>query len=473
MSAYLMVALMVAYLLAAGCTNSEDPGSATPVPTPFPIPPKGAVVATKDVIAYVDAAAAYAREAGKEKAILEFNDPNSTWNQGALFIFSEDVHGNALAEPFEHEIVGTNIMYMVDAYGISLVENLVDTGMKGRGLVSYNYPNPSRNYTIEPKVSYVVNIDPTYYIGAGHYENVGTTLPAAGMNDQPAITREELVAFVKDAALYAQQNGKEKAAEAFQNTSGSFMKEELYIIGYDYHEKNIVQPLSPWIKDLILTHYTDQDAVATIAQLADIAQQGGGFAHTTQKIPVNGMWVFAPKLHYVMPVDETWWISAAILNPDYPQIGSRNLTNVPIRSQKPEDLVAVVTRAVNYAREKGGDQALAEIGNPEGIFSRGEILLWAESADGVLLADPVRWDRVGENLLNETDPYGEKTTLVGISTLKNGTGFVHAMIPDRTGMSEKPIPALVYRKAVDDTWWISASLPGIEVREGPAAFSHN
>ncbi|MDD1716363.1 MAG: cache domain-containing protein [Methanolinea sp.] len=463
----LFILLILASLVVAGCISPAGHETVTPAPTPapLPVPPKGAIVTTEEVIAYVDAAATYAREVGREKAIGEFNDPDSRFNQGELYIFSEDVHGNALAEPFQHEIVGTNILYMVDAYGIPLVRNLVDTGMQGRGLVSYNYPNPSRNYTIEPKVSYVVNIDSTYYIGAGHYENLGTTFPAAGMkNDHPAVTPDELVAFVNSAAAYARQNGMEQSAAAFRNPDGPFIRAELYIIAYDFHEKNLAHPYAPWIEGLILTHYTDQDTVATIAQLADIAGRGGGFAHTTQKIPVNGTWVFAPKLHYVAPVDDTWWISAAILNPDYTQLRRGDLTGMKIRSQNPEDLVGAVTRAVNYTRKYGKEPALAEIGKPDGIFSGGEIILWAENADGILLADPTRKEEVGEDLLDATDEYGEKTTLSGISTLRNGTGFVHSMIPNRTGRSERPVPALVYRKAVDDTWWICGSLPGIEVR---------
>lgn len=463
--AYLMVALIVACLLAAGCTNSENPGSATPVPTPFPIPPKGAVVATKDVIAYVDAAAMYAREVGKEKAIAEFNNPESRFNQGALYLFSEDVNGNALAEPFQQEIVGTNIMYMVDSYGIPLVENLVDTGMKGRGLVSYNYPNPSRNYTIEPKVSYVVNIDPTYYIGAGHYENLGTTFPAAGIEGtQQDLSREDLVEFVNEAANFAREAGKVQAVAAFRNPEGHFTRGELYVIAYDFKETNIAHPYAPWLEGLILTHYTDQDAVATIAQLADIAERSGGFAHTTQKIPVAGTWVFAPKLHYALPVDETWWISAAILNPDYTQVRSGNLSGIRIRNQDPEDLVVAVSSAVNYTREYGKEQGIRELGRSNESCGDGGICLWAEDVEGILLADPSREELVGRNILEATDAYGEKTTLAGISTIRNGTGFVHAMVPDRAGGSGKPIPALVYRRAVDETWWICGSMPGIEIR---------
>ncbi|MCX6692402.1 MAG: cache domain-containing protein [Methanoregula sp.] len=460
-----IVIILIACLIVAGCTGPSGPGMISPATTPLPVPPKGTAVTVKDLIAFVDAAAVVARQQGKENALATFNDPNSSFNRGELYVFSEGMDGTALAEPFEHEIVGKNILYMTDPYGIPLVENLVDTARQGRGLVSYNYRNPSRNYTIEPKVSYVVNVDGTYYVGAGYYENLGTTFPAAGLAaEQRDVTAGELVTFVRGAAEYAKKEGKEQAAAAFQNTSGPFVKGELYVIAYDFNERNIAHPYSPWIANLSLKHYTDQDSVATIAGLSDLARRGGGFAHTTQRIPAGGNLIFAPKLHYVLPVDGTWWVSASILNPDYTRLRSGNLTGIRIRNHTQEELYTLVDRAVRFARENEKERTLAEIGKPDGMFVDGDLFVWAEGFDGTILADPFIKGAAGNNFLNYTDAYGEKTTLAGISALRNGTGFVHGMFPDTTGGSGSPVPKLICMKAVDDRWWIGSGIYGIEVR---------
>jgi hypothetical protein len=34
--------------------------------------------------------------------------------------------------------------------------------------------------------------------------------------------------------------------------------------------------------------------------------------------------------------------------------------------------------------------------------------------------------------MNVTDPYGAKTTVVGINAIRSGTGFTHAIFPDTT-----------------------------------------
>jgi signal transduction histidine kinase len=94
----------------------------------------------------------------------------------------------------------------------------------------------------------------------------------------------------------------------------------------------------------------------------------------------------------------------------------------------------------------------------------GDLYVWAESFDGVLLADPFLKDLVGKDLMEYTDAYGEKTTRVGISAMANGTGYVHGMFPDTAAGSTKPVPKLMYMKAVDSTWWIGSGIYGIEVR---------
>lgn len=431
----------------------------------LPVPSKGTALTLKEIIPYVDAAAAYARAVGRERAIAEFNDPQSVFNRGGAYLFAEGMDGTALAEPFEHEIVGKKILSLTDPYGIPIVANLVDTAKMGNGLVSYHYQDPASNNTIKAKVSYVVNIDGTYYIGAGFYENQGTAFPTAGTTDGLfALTRDELVSFVEGARDYARAHGRDTAISVFNNVSGPFITQELYIIAYDFDGRNLGHPYQPQIQNLTLLHYTDQDSVATIAQLADIARQGGGFAHTTQRITVDGKRIFAPKLHYVLPVDDTYWISAAILNPDFSQLRTGNLTGIRVRDKTQEELYSLVERAVRYARENGREATLAEINNPDGIFSNGDLFVWASDFNGTLLADPYLKEYIGRNLLEYTDPYGEKTTRVAQSVIQNGTGYVHGMFPDTSSELARPMPKFMYMKAVDDTWWIGSGIYGVEVR---------
>jgi signal transduction histidine kinase len=477
-SVYLLLVLVVTgCILAAGCTQSpqQKPGTppnptaattqATTTITPNVTSQTAGIRTTQDLIAFVDKAVVYARENGKEKAIAMFNDPNGTFSGDGVYIFAEGLDGTALAEPFEHEIVGNNILNMSDPYGIPIIQNLVDTARNGKGMVSYNYRNPSMNDTILPKVSYVVNVDGTYYIGAGRYENMGTEFPASAMNEAAKdITPGELVTFVQGARDYAKKNGKDKALAAFIDPHGPFIDGEMYIIAYDFNATNLAHPLSPSIRGLSLEHYTDQDSVATISELTSVARRGGGFTHTTQRIQSGGKQVYAPKLQYVVPIDDSWWVAASILNPDYTQLRSGNLTGIRTRNQTQEQLFTLVNRVVRYAKDNGKEKTLTEIGKPDGAFVNGDLFVWAETFDGVILADPFSKDMVGKSFINYTDPYGEMTTIVGIEAIRNGTGYTHAMFPDTAAGSMKQVPKLIYMKPVDDTWWIGSGIYGIQVK---------
>jgi signal transduction histidine kinase len=70
----------------------------------------------------------------------------------------------------------------------------------------------------------------------------------------------------------------------------------------------------------------------------------------------------------------------------------------------------------------------------------------------------------GKDQMNLTDAYGEKTTIVGIHAIRNGTGYVHGMFADTSTGSERPVPKLMYMKAVDDTWWIGSGIYSVDVR---------
>ena len=118
---------------------------------------------------------------------------------------------------------------------------------------------------------------------------------------------------------------------------------------------------------------------------------------------------------------------------------------------------------MTYAQANGKEKTFAEIDNPEGAFTQGDLFVWAESFDGIDLADPYWKAGIGQDSMNYTDPYGQLTTRVAINTLREGTGFTHEMFPDTTNNGTRPVPKLVYMKPVDSTWWIGSGIYGVEV----------
>jgi hypothetical protein len=91
----------------------------------------------------------------------------------------------------------------------------------------------------------------------------------------------------------------------------------------------------------------------------------------------------------------------------------------------PEDAKAMVEKAVAYAKENGKEKALAEIGNPQGQFVKGELYVFAQSFDGVMLAHGANPKMAGQNHLELKDAEGKQFVKELIEVAKTkGNGWV-------------------------------------------------
>jgi polar amino acid transport system substrate-binding protein len=428
----------------------------------------GKITDTKGLIPYVSHAAAFAREQGRERAFAAFNDRNGSFVSGNLHIFAVDYEGNLLADPTEPEAIGTNILDLTDSFGIPLIQNLGETARFGRGYVSYSYPNPDRNDTVEEKLSVVEDVDGTYYVAGGVYASQADIFPSTVFDTRGVTQREaELVTFVKEAVAFARSQGKEKAIAAFNDPKGQFVRDQLVIMAFDSHGTNLASP--PYAPEVSanrinLINYHDPDGVDTIRGMRDLARGGGGFFYTVARVTVDGKDVYLPKIDYAEPVDANWWLFSGIIDPLYAPVVSGNLSAIETRSKTRVELYDLVNRAVAYAKENGKEKTLAAINDPNGPFVEGNFFVWASSTDGMLLADPYWKSGIGQNYLDYTDLYGLKTTRVGIEAMQNGTGFSHTLFLDTSVNGTSWVPKLVYQKAVDDSWWIGGGIYGIEVK---------
>ncbi len=130
----------------------------------------GVAPMTKEQIRiFVESAAEFAEKSGKEVAIETFMNTSGPFVNGSLYIYALDFQGNVLALPFQPERVGTSMLDVTDPTGQQFTRVEIDLARKGGGFVYYLYPNPAHNFTVEPKLSYVRNVEDSYWIGAGAY----------------------------------------------------------------------------------------------------------------------------------------------------------------------------------------------------------------------------------------------------------------------------------------------------------------
>jgi cytochrome c len=124
------------------------------------------------------------------------------------------------------------------------------------------------------------------------------------------------------------------------------------------------------------------------------------------------------------------------------------LTGQLVADEK-QDAVALVEKAIVFAKAKGKDKVLAEISTPGGAFDRGELYVFAYDFSGVVLAHPKNAKLIGKNLLEMPDLDGKlfRKDIVNIAK-KQGSGWVDYKYKNpETGKSEDKT---TYFKAAED-----------------------
>jgi len=140
--------------------------------------------------------------------------------------------------------------------------------------------------------------------------------PAVTVAQTPAAvpqgsSKEQMVAFVKEAVEYAHKNGREKALAEFSNPKGSFVRGDLYLYAYDYNGMTIAHPVNP--EKIGVNRLEEKDALGKffIRELMDATTDGTDFVEYTYINPTKNNRV-EKKLGYVMQVDDDWWLGSGI-----------------------------------------------------------------------------------------------------------------------------------------------------------------
>jgi polar amino acid transport system substrate-binding protein len=267
-------------------------GPAEPVVAPV----QGAPSTTQELKDFVDSAATYARTNGKDAALAAFGTPSGGFTRGDIYIYALDYSGNALALPFQPQLVGTSFYNTRDTSGRYYTRTEIELVKGGGGYLLYQYPDPAENFTVRYKVSYVRPVDDTYWIGAGIYTR------------EDRLIDPELRQFVADAKSYATTNGKERALTVFNDVNGSFIKDDLYIFAYDYSGNTLAWPYRPDLIGVNRLNATDPMGSYHIQAMIDTARTGEGMVGYYSVNPAHNTTQL--KISYVTDVDGTWLLGA-------------------------------------------------------------------------------------------------------------------------------------------------------------------
>ncbi|MBI5591262.1 MAG: cache domain-containing protein [Deltaproteobacteria bacterium] len=124
----------------------------------------------EDAKALVKKAVAYMKEVGKEKALVEFNDPKGKFIEKDLYVWATGLDGTNLSHPFTPALIGKNMMELKDADGKPFVKERIDiVKAKGSGTIQYRWTNPQTK-KVEKKEAYFEAVPGTdLFINCGYY----------------------------------------------------------------------------------------------------------------------------------------------------------------------------------------------------------------------------------------------------------------------------------------------------------------
>jgi len=257
-----------------------------------------------ELVDFVREARDYAREAGREKACLEFDNKTGKFVRGDLYIYAYDFQGTNVAHPFRPDFIGNSKINLTDPNGVALIKDLIDCSRRGEDFTYFIFPNPDHESKDELKVGYAARVDDNWWVGSGVYLSDVPSL-------FPAEARENLVAFVDQAVKYAEENGKDKALQAFNDRNGSFVRGNLYVFAYDYNGTALSLPYQPNLVGSNRIDAVDLNGVHFVQTCIDQAKRGNGYLYYIYANPAKNM-TQELKLGYVRNVDGNWWLGAGV-----------------------------------------------------------------------------------------------------------------------------------------------------------------
>jgi polar amino acid transport system substrate-binding protein len=266
---------------------------------------------------FVERAKAYALKQGKEQALAAFNRQYGEFIKDDLYIFAYDYNGTVLAWPYRPDQIRGNRINATDLLGREHIKEMVATAKRGNGTVLYFSENPLHNNATELKSSYVLDIDGTWFIGAGTYRAPGAVTPAPVALTTPSSirTRDDLVKYVQNAKAFALQQGRKKALAGFNNQNGPFTHGESYIFAYTYNGTTLALPFQPELIGTNRMGNTDPDGVRYISDMAHTAQGGSGFVQYRYPDPADNF-SEKTKTSYVVDVDGSWFAGSGMYAKD-------------------------------------------------------------------------------------------------------------------------------------------------------------
>lgn len=265
-------------------------------------------VTVEELKAFVENAYVYANKAGMTEALKEFSDPNGEFTDGELYIFAYDINGTVLALPHQSDLIGESRWYLQDTTGIKYMQRMVARANLGGGFVLSLHENPANNFVSEMKLSYVMAVDDTWFIGSGIY-----------LNDKPFSDtfyidwhkREELVSQVRGMDYLTIVEGIPAVTDMINDPSSALHAGNLYPFAVMEDGTLLAYSMDPSLVGTNQLSMSNSYGMSVMRDVISLSQNGGGLMYSLVKDPKTGQEVYV--LLCVEPADDATYFGSMLV----------------------------------------------------------------------------------------------------------------------------------------------------------------
>ena len=216
----------------------------------------------REARALFDQAVKYLQTNGTDKSWKAFNNRTGPFVKKDLYIYVIDTKGTYVANGAAPlDLVGLNVLDTVDASGNPLFRNMIAvTDKQAEAKIRYVWLNRKSNH-VEPKVAWL-HREGDYILGVGYYA--------------PRSSAEDARKLLNAASVEVKKFGMAKAAASFNDTKGSFVRDDLYVFAVNLQSgKFEAHGMNPKWAGTDATDLHDVEGKPLMKEMLDLAKTKG------------------------------------------------------------------------------------------------------------------------------------------------------------------------------------------------------
>jgi cytochrome c len=289
------------------------------------------------------------------------------WRKGELIMFVFDGTGVCLMHGLDRDVIWQNFGNEKDKTQRSFIAEMIEKGEHG-GWVNYVWDNAIHHAYVRAVQKHGKN----YIIGCGFY---------------PQSSRFRTQTLIESAIAYIQEHGAKDAFPRINNTSGIFIKGDIYIVALDFDGTCVAHgnDLS-LVGQNLLAWQDDENEVNHYRTIIEMAQSLEGRGWVTYKKDGTQKVVYVAKV--TDPSSKQSYAISAGYYPDVDEISVRNL----------------VKKGVDYVKRNGREGLEREFLSKAMRF--GSIRLFVYDTEGNVIVDAYDPQFIGQNIMWLKDPDG-------------------------------------------------------------------